>query len=86
MGKWWAKKYTRSIISRTTPLVIWYFSNQCNLHMFLVKISNVEGGPFQLSNAIEKCFETKQKFIILNKNKKKFMLKISKRMAFDSRL
>ena len=46
--------------------------------MFLVKISNVEGGPFQLSNAIEKCFETKQKFIILNKNKKKFMLKSKK--------
>ena len=42
--------------------------------MFLVKISNVEGGPFQLSNAIEKCFETKQKFII--PNKKKYMLKI----------
>ena len=37
--------------------------------MFLVKISNVEGGPFQLSNAIEKCFETKQKFIIPNKKK-----------------
>ena len=54
--------------------------------MFLVKISNVEGGPFQLSNAIEKCFETKQKFIILNKNKKKFMLKIFKKMAFESRL
>ena len=45
--------------------------------MFLVKISNVEGGPFQLSNAIEKCFETKQKFII--PNKKKYMLKIKKK-------